>query len=181
MFRLIFFIILLSGIGYFIYKNNLIAKFQEYVTLKHEVKLTSSAFTDNSPIPQIYTCDGQAINPPLHIDGVVGNAQSLVLIVTDPDAIGTWIHWVLFNISPNTSDIAEKSIPQGAIQGKSSGGTIGYEPPCPPSGSHHYIFTLYAIDTSLSLQEGSTQKQVDDAIQNHILDKTQLTGLYSRN
>lgn len=145
------------------------------------VRLTSSAFVDNGLIPPLYTCDGTAINPPMDITDVPGNAQSLVLIVEDPDAPGLpFTHWVVYNIPSNTTNIPEKGVPPNAMEGKSSSGTIGYEPPCPPSGTHHYVFTLYALDTTLALFEGASKAEVDDAMKNHIIDKTQLTGRYAK-
>lgn len=145
------------------------------------VKLTSGVFVNNSDIPPQYTCDGEGKNPPLSIREVPEIAQSLVLIVDDPDApSGTYTHWVLFNISSQTTEIAEKSAPDSAIVGEASGGTIGYEAPCPPNGTHRYVFRLFALDSSLSLERGATQKDVEKAMQGHIVDKTELIGLYTR-
>src|SRR5579872_6689911 len=112
MYKSIISLLLVLGLGYLVYSQNLIAKLQDWITLKHMVQLTSPAFTNNNPIPALYTCDGRAINPPLAISDVEGTAQSLVLTVEDPDAPGnTFDHWVVYNIPPNTTDIAENSVP----------------------------------------------------------------------
>ena len=144
------------------------------------MKLTSSAFTHNGNIPSEFTCDGSNINPPLSITDVPANAKSLALIVDDPDApVGVWDHWIVFNINPSLNEIKQNTQPQGT-PGKNSGGRNSYQGPCPPSGTHRYFFKLYALDTTLSLPEGSTKKQVESAMQNHILAKAELVGLYKR-
>ena len=117
---------------------------------KSSMKLTSSAFADGSLIPVKYTCNGKEISPPLEISGVPAGAKSLIIILEDPDApTGTWDHWVVFNIDPKTLVIAEGTTPEGAIFGSNTGGTVAYEGPCPPSGTHRYVFTLYAISSKL--------------------------------
>src|SRR3990167_8451418 len=104
------------------------------------MKITSSAFKNNESIPSVYTCDGANINPPLEFFDVPEKTQSLVLIMDDPDApMGTWVHWLLFNIKPDTTQIAEGSVPAGAIQAKTNRAN-SYGGPCPPSGYHRYFF-----------------------------------------
>lgn len=174
-------LLLLLVATYLIYSQNLVEKLYEWVTLKHMVSLSSPAFSDMSPIPAVYTCDGRAINPPLSISDVEGTAQSLVLTVEDPDAPGkTFDHWVVFNIPPNTLSIAENSVPAGSTQGASSTGTSEYVAPCPPTGSHRYVFTLYVLDNVLSLPEGATKQDVLKALAGHVMDKAQLTGIYTK-
>ena len=144
------------------------------------MKLTSSAFTHNGNIPSEFTCDGSNINPPLSITDVPANAKSLALIVDDPDApVGVWDHWIVFNINPSLNEIKQNTQPQGT-PGKNSGGRNSYQGPCPPSGTHRYFFKLYALDATLNIPEGSTKKQVESAMQNHILAKSELIGLYKR-
>ena len=144
------------------------------------MKLTSSVFAHNSTIPPEFTCDGQNINPPLSISDVPANAKSLVLIVDDPDAVvGVWDHWVVFNLPPSIKQIAQNSQPDGDA-GKNSGGRNSYQGPCPPSGTHRYFFKLYALDAKLNLPEGSNKKQIESAMQNHILAKAEFIGLYKR-
>ena len=145
------------------------------------MKITSSAFEHNSEIPSIYTCDGENINPPLEFVQVPTNAKSLVLIVDDPDApMGTFVHWVLFNVSPKSKGVKENSIPDSVIQGLNSANKTGYMGPCPPSNTHHYFFKLYALDITLDLSPNATKQMVEQKMQGHIIDKTELVGLYSR-
>ena len=145
------------------------------------MKLSSSAFIHNQTIPAKYTCDGENVNPPLTITDVLTDSKSLTLIVDDPDApAGTWVHWTVWNISPDTKQIAENSVPSNAIQGKTSFGNSGYGGPCPPSGTHRYFFKLYALDTTLSLGQNATKQDLEKAFVGHILDQAELIGLYSR-
>jgi len=144
------------------------------------LKLTSSAFQNNGMIPSKYTCDGEDVNPPLEISGVPSNAKSLLLIVDDPDApMGTWDHWVMWNI-PIVTKIDEDNVPAGAVQGNNSGGANSYQGPCPPSGTHRYMFKLYALDTSLNLSSNSKKADVENAMKGHVLDQTVLVGLYKK-
>ena len=145
------------------------------------MKITSSAFQNNSKIPKKYTCDGENINPPLSFVDVPQNAKSLVLIMDDPDApMGTFVHWVLFNVSPKSKGVKENSIPDSAIQGLNSANKTGYMGPCPPSNTHRYFFKLYALDMKLNLLQKPTKQELEQGIQGHILDKAELIGLYSR-
>ena len=144
------------------------------------MKLTSSAFTHNGQIPSEYTCDGSDLSPPLSMSDVPANAKALVLISDDHDApVGTWDHWVGFNISPSRKETPKGTEPPGTA-GKTSCGRTGYAGPCPPSGTHRYFFKLNALDTMLSLPAGSAKKQIEAAIQGHILAKAELMGLYKR-
>jgi Raf kinase inhibitor-like YbhB/YbcL family protein len=144
-----------------------------------DLSVKSQAFETNKPIPRKYTCDGQDINPPLTIGGIPKEAKTLVLIVDDPDApSGTFDHWIVWNIPPSTSKIGENSVP--GAEGMNSARQMGYMGPCPPSGTHRYFFEVYALDTELSLGIGSKKKDVEKAMQNHILAKGELIGLYSR-
>ena len=103
------------------------------------MKITSSAFENNTKIPSKYSCDGENVNPPLSFLDIPADAKSLVLIMDDPDApMGTFVHWILLNINPKTSQIEENSILQKALQGKTSAGGLGYFSACPPSGTHRY-------------------------------------------
>lgn len=145
------------------------------------MKIKSSDFQNNELMPQKFTCDGLDINPKLEISDIPENAQSLVLIVDDPDAsIGTWTHWTLFNIDPKTTEISENSVPRDSIQGLTSANNTGYHGPCPHQGKHRYFFKIYALDIKLNLENNSTKAQIEEAIQNHILDKAELIGLYER-
>jgi Raf kinase inhibitor-like YbhB/YbcL family protein len=144
------------------------------------MEIASSVFENNAKIPSKYTCDGEGINPPLSFVDVPENAKSLVLIVDDPDApIGTFVHWILFNIDPKTSGIKENSAPEFALRGKTSAGVMGYVSPCPPSGIHRYFFKLFALDSSLDLKNPD-KAELEEKMQNHILEKSELIGLYSK-
>ncbi len=143
------------------------------------MKLTSPAFENSQIIPAQYTCDGENVNPPLKIDGVPPEAKSLVLVVDDPDApAGNWIHWLVWNIDPKTSLIEEDDVPEEAVQGTNSFGKDRYGGPCPPSGTHRYFFKLLALDTSLSLESSATIEDAERAMEEHLLDETELVGLY---
>lgn len=145
------------------------------------MKLTT-VFEHNGRIPSEYTCDGQDLAPQLTISDVPENAKSLVLIVDDPDApSGTWVHWLLYNIPTNTTVINANNLPIEAKQGMTDFGRASWGGPCPPSGTHRYFFKLYAIDTILDLPEGATKTQLEQAIQDHIIEKAELIGLYKRN
>jgi len=149
------------------------------------MKLTSSAFENEGKIPSKYTCDGANISPPLSISDVPAQAQSLVLIAEDPDVPkkirqdGMWDHWVVFNMPPDIKEIDEGKEPPGT-PGKGTNGDTGYFGPCPPDREHRYFFRLYALDTKLELAEGSDKAAVQNAMEDHIIDKNDLMGRYER-
>lgn len=149
--------------------------------------LTSTAFTEGGAIPRKYTCDSEDVSPPLAWSGIPEDARSLTLIVDDPDApVGTWVHWVLYDIPPGLSGLPEAvvknpTVPEIGTQGTNDFRKIGYGGPCPPKGKpHRYFFRLYALDTTLSLKPGATRREVEDAIQGHILAQGQIHGTYGR-
>jgi|SRR3989344_4349999 len=145
------------------------------------MKIKSPAFEDNQIIPTIYTCDGDNINPHLDISEVPASAQSLVLIVDDPDAPdGTFTHWMLWNISPQVREIPEGGIPEGSIQGLNSAGRVGYIAPCPPSGLHHYHFKLYALNRKLNITQNISRQELEREIDGSVVDKAELVGTYNR-
>ncbi len=152
------------------------------------MKLTSPAFAYNEQIPSIYTCDGQNTNPPLVISDVPINAKSLVLLLTDPDIppavqknfnTKIWDHWILFNIKPVAQSIPESSTSIGTL-GKNTRGNLSYGGPCPPDTEHRYFFKLYALDITLPLQEGASRIEVEQAMDGHIIEQTELLGRYKR-
>lgn len=143
------------------------------------LSLSSRAFSQNSRIPEKYTCDGENVNPPLRIENTHSDAQSLALIMDDPDAPkGTFVHWILWNIHPQTTEIGENAIPEKAEQGYNNFGKHSYGGPCPPSGSHRYFFKLYALDTRLNLGPQTMKDDLVKAMEGHIIDATELIGLY---
>jgi len=148
---------------------------------KMTIQITSSAFGQGSPIPEKYTCKGEGANPDLKISGVPTKAKSLVLIVDDPDApAGLWTHWLLINIDPTTAEIAENSTPAGAVVGQNSSGTMKYEGPCPPSGTHRYYFRIYALDIKLNLPPSYKRQELDRAIEGRVLARGELMGKFSK-
>lgn len=145
--------------------------------------LKSPAIKEGGVIPTRHTCDGDDVNPFLEISGAPEGTKSFVLIVHDPDAPGgDWVHWVLWNIPPQTRYIPEDGVPSGAMLGTTSFQEQKYGGPCPPKGhgEHHYVFTLYALDAFLDLSDGAFREDVERAIESHILATTTLTGLYER-
>ena len=142
------------------------------------MRLTSSEFKNEGMIPSKFTCDGEDINPPLSIDEVPENAKSLALIIEDPDAPRkTWIHWVVYDM-PVTNHIEEDSVP--GKEGANDFGRRAYGGPCPPSGTHHYHFNLFALDSILNSKEEVSKKDVEEAMKGHILEKAKLVGLYKK-
>jgi len=145
------------------------------------MRLTSPAFDHGEFIPKKYTCQGENINPELVIEDVPMGAKSLVLIIDDPDApMGTWDHWVVWNIPPNVTIIGEDSVPPDAVVGKNSWGKNEYGGPCPPSGIHRYFFKLYALDIELDLEPSATKSEVEQAMRGHVLAEAVLMGKYSK-
>jgi hypothetical protein len=151
-------------------------------------RLTSPAFKDGGGIPVVHTCDGKSVSPRLEWQGVPGRARALALIVEDPDApSGMFVHWVLLNISPK-----RRALEEGArlvvdlrrsevmVAGRNGAGKGGYIGPCPPSGTHRYVFRLFALDGALNLRTGATRDQALRAMQGHVLAEARLTGTYRR-
>ncbi|MCL4398074.1 YbhB/YbcL family Raf kinase inhibitor-like protein [Patescibacteria group bacterium] len=144
------------------------------------MQISSPAFANQEAIPPIYTCDGDGINPPLEISDVPAEAQSLVLIVDDPDAPnGTFDHWLLWNINPTITEIPEGTTPAEAVAGTNSARKTGYIPPCPPEGVHHYRFMLSALNKLLTLEPGADRDELEEAIKNAVIARAELVGLYS--
>ena len=151
------------------------------------MRLTSSAFKNQSIIPSRYTCEGKNINPPLEFSDVPAGAKSLVLLMDDPDvpkslrADGMWDHWVLFNIQPSVHHIGEAETHLPGILGKNTSGKNRYEGACPPDREHRYFFKLYALDKMLDLSTGAAKKEVLAAMRGHILAESELMGRYEKN
>jgi Raf kinase inhibitor-like YbhB/YbcL family protein len=142
------------------------------------MKLTSPAFEQNTLIPKKYTCEGENINPALLVTDIPKNAASLALIMDDPDApAGTFVHWVVYDM-PLAEKIDENSVP--GVQGVNGRGADRYAGPCPPSGKHRYYFRLYALDKVLALRKGANRNELERAMKNHVLDKSELMGLYQK-
>jgi Raf kinase inhibitor-like YbhB/YbcL family protein len=149
--------------------------------------ISSESFKNGGEIPKKYTCDGADVSPELSWTEPPSGTQSLALIADDPDApAGTWTHWVLFNVPPATTHLAEgvnkvDELPGGACQGRNDFRKIGYNGPCPPPGKpHRYFFKLYALNTTLNLNAGSSKQELEQAMQGHITGKAELMGSYRR-
>jgi Raf kinase inhibitor-like YbhB/YbcL family protein len=150
------------------------------------MELKSPAFTQGEMIPSKYTCDGEDVSPPLEFTGLPEGTKSIALISDDPDApVGTWVHWVYYNIPPDTQALEENIEPTenpsaGGIQGINDFRKNGYGGPCPPSGTHRYFFKLYALDTMLELKQGAEKKHLLKAMEGHIISQAELMGKYKR-
>lgn len=153
-----------------------------------DLELTSTAFDSGERIPTRYTCEGADVSPPLAWRGAPPETESLVLICDDPDSTnGPWSHWVLYDIPVDKDGLEEgvatdAQLPWGGVQGRNDFGNPGYGGPCPspPGSTHHYRFRLYALDEALNMPPGAARQQVLERIQGHILDQTELMGLYAR-
>ncbi|MFA4836897.1 MAG: YbhB/YbcL family Raf kinase inhibitor-like protein [Dehalococcoidia bacterium] len=172
------------------------------------MEFTSPAFANGKPIPSKYTCDGEDISPPLAWGASPQGTKSFALICDDPDAPrGTWVHWVIYNLPPETRALDENAaanLPQGTQHGKTSWGRSDYGGPCPPSGTHRYFFKLYALDTMLNIkaganhlsqyqqrqlllldimfniEAGANKDQLVQAMQGHIIGQAETMGVYAR-
>lgn len=141
--------------------------------------ISSPAFDDNGKIPAKYGHRFDDVSPPLAFADIPPSAQSLALIMDDPDAPGgTFTHWVVYNISTQTAKIAQGETPNGAIEGTTGYGQAGYGGPMPPSGTHSYEFKLFALDKPLDLPAGATSQELSSAMDGHVLAKAKLTGAY---
>lgn len=145
------------------------------------MKLTSPAFTDNGMMPEQYSHDGGNVSPPLAFADVPSGTKSLALVCHDPDAprADGFTHWVVWNIPADANGCNENEVPHGAVQGMADWGDRAWGGPKPPSGTHHYNFTLYALDTMLDLPPLASRMELEQAMNGHVLDHAMLTGLYS--
>jgi Raf kinase inhibitor-like YbhB/YbcL family protein len=151
------------------------------------IELTSTAFREGQPIPRQYTADGKNVSPALHWNDPPPGTQSHALICEDPDAPrGTFCHWVLFNLPPESRELREAvppqaALPNGAVQGTNGFGKAGYGGPSPPPGkAHRYFYKLYALDGHLDLRASATRDQLLAAMKGHVLDEGQIMGTYGR-
>lgn len=145
------------------------------------ISVTSTAFINGGHIPDKYGCHGANVNPPLAIYGLPPKTASWVLIVTDRDAAGGhFVHWSLYNMDPAHTTISENSVPYGAKQGKNDFGNNNYGGPCPPYGTHHYHFKVYALGEKLELSSGASRSQIEQAMADVILGQGELVGTYAK-
>jgi Raf kinase inhibitor-like YbhB/YbcL family protein len=145
-----------------------------------EFKITSPSFENGGLIPVKHTCDDQNTNPPLKIENTPEGTESIVLLMEDHDSpSGTWDHWITFNLPPNTTEILDGYEP-GGISGKGTSGNLDYFGPCPPDGEHEYIFTVFALNSKLDLEEGVSKDEIMKEMEGKIISQAVLKGLYSR-
>jgi Raf kinase inhibitor-like YbhB/YbcL family protein len=152
-----------------------------------KIQLNSTAFAEGKEIPVVHTCQGKDSSPPLKWSGAPTNTKSLALIADDPDApVGTWVHWVLYDLPPTTTELAEnversQYLPGGTKQGINDFKRLGYGGPCPPPGKpHRYYFKIYALDIVTDLKPGATKQQLLKTMEGHVLAEGQLMGTYQR-
>jgi Raf kinase inhibitor-like YbhB/YbcL family protein len=148
------------------------------------IKIESSVFEEGKPIPRKYTCDGVNVSPPLQWSSLSEDIESIAIICEDPDG-GLWIHWVIFNLPPDTVSLPERVMEReilenGAVQGINDFGNVGYRGPCPPGGIHRYYFRIYALDVKIELPALTTKKELLKSMEGHIIDQGQIMGVYSR-
>lgn len=145
------------------------------------MKITSPAFENDTSIPAKYTCEGLGINPPLAFSDIPVDTKSLVLIMDDPDApAGLWVHWLIWNMTPDIHQIKENSIPANAVVGANTKGINQYGGPCPPDREHRYFFKLFALDITLGISPQSDKNLLEKAMANHIINQAELIGLYKK-
>jgi Raf kinase inhibitor-like YbhB/YbcL family protein len=145
------------------------------------ITVSSPAFRDGRPIPARFTCDGEAVAPPLSWNGVPEGAEALALVVDDPDAPhGTFVHWVVLDLPAGTNGLDGATVPAGAVQAKNSAGRQSYFGPCPPSGSHHYRFTVYALSQRTGLRDGADLDKALRAVRARATARGRLIGTYAR-
>jgi Raf kinase inhibitor-like YbhB/YbcL family protein len=146
-----------------------------------KMKISSPAFQEGGTIAEKFSKNGQNVSPELRIEGAPAEAKSLALIVDDPDApVGLFTHWLVWNIDPKTTEIAENGVPKGALQGTNDFPGRGYDGPQPPSGTHRYYFKIFALDRMLDLKSGAKRREVDAAIRGHVIAQGELIGRYSK-
>ena len=153
---------------------------QEATEVNMSIEIKSDAFVSGQSIPAKYTCTGTNISPALTWSDPPAATKSFALIMDDPDAPGTWVHWVLYNIPSDVRSLQETADTSGMSVGKNSSGNLHYDGPCPPSGMHRYFFKLYALDSTLSLSPGATKEQLLNSMKGHILAQGELMGTFSK-
>ncbi len=155
--------------------------------MAQSIRLTSTAFSDGTPIPSKYTCSGADVSPPLSWSSVPGGTQSLAVTLIDPDAPGRpFVHWLIFDLPASATGLQEnvahgKTLPDGSRQGRNDFNVDGYGGPCPPRGpAHHYHFTMYALNVTGASPGGTREPAFADAINGHVLATGTLVGTFGR-
>lgn len=145
------------------------------------ITVTSDAFADGQAIPRRFSCDGAGDVPPLAWHGGPRDAKAQAVVVDDPDASrGTFTHWVVLDLPLGVTSLTGGVLPSGATQATNSGGRPGWYPPCPPSGTHHYRFTVYALRQPTGLANGAPLDKALAAVRAQAMTWGQLVGTYHR-
>ena len=151
------------------------------------MQLTSTAFQTGGALPSLFSCDERNMSPELSWSGAPPETKSFALVMHDPDApvAGGYTHWLVYNMPASSDHIPERApnqdhLPGGGMQGKNDSGTYGYTGPCPPSGTHRYVFRLYALDIELPPGTGMSKSSLEKAMEGHILAQAELLGTYKR-
>jgi Raf kinase inhibitor-like YbhB/YbcL family protein len=143
--------------------------------------ITSDAIKVDGQIMQEYTCDGENTSPPLTFSDIPAGTTSLAFILEDPDAPnGVFTHWLLYDMSPAVLEVVENQMPVTGKAGTNDFGNVGYASPCPPSGTHRYVFRLFALDAMLDLPEGASRQDVQHAMRDHVIDSAEVTSTYTK-
>ena len=178
------FLVVLTGAGlYFYYINSPYSTGvkRTFLGKVESMTITSNSFINGGKIPKKYTCDDANVNPPLTFHAIPPESKSIVLIVEDKDSNPKdFTHWSVFDLSPYINGLDENTLPEQSTEGVNSFGNIGYNGPCPPKRTHHYIFKLFALNTVLGINRGSSKQDLISKIQGHILDEAELIGTYKR-
>ncbi|WP_243358371.1 YbhB/YbcL family Raf kinase inhibitor-like protein [Fundidesulfovibrio terrae] len=154
--------------------------------MSQPLTVTSDAFAEGGSIPSVHTCDGKDVSPRITVGGLSGSAKTWALLCDDPDAPGgDWVHWLVFNLPAALTDLPPGVTPEvlaakGGVHGRNSWGNSRYQGPCPPSGTHRYIFKVFALDAALDLPEGASKAQFLAAAKGRVLGHAMLTGRYAR-
>jgi len=190
--RLLFILCIFAIVSCNNHSNTISATTPDTQVAPTPLHIYSTAFKEGDTIPTIYTCDSSNVSPPLHWNNPFKNTVSFALIVDDPDApMGTWVHWVVYNIPASDTvlmtDIAHVSniasdtdVINGSKQGMTSFGKPGYGGPCPPNGTHHYHFKLYALSALLQFPAGLSKNKLVAAMKGHVLAEADLVGVYKK-
>lgn len=177
-------LIVLIGTGIYLYFQNSpysTGVSRTFLGKEESMTITSTSFTNQGPLPSKYTCDGANVSPQLTFHAVPPNTRSLAIIMEDKDSSPkNFTHWTLFDINPYINGLEENNIPDQSTEGVNDFGNYGYNGPCPVSGTHSYVFKLFALDGPLGLNRGATKDQIISSINGHILDEAEIVATYQK-
>ncbi len=178
------FLVVLIGAGLYVYYINSpysTGVKRTFFGKLESMTISSTSFSNQGKIPKKYTCDDANVNPPLTFNAIPPSSRSLLVIAEDRDSNPKdFTHWTIFDLNPSINGLNENSVPDQATEGVNSFGNIGYDGPCPPNGTHRYVFKLFALDSVLGLERGAKKEEILSKIQGHILDEAELVGTYKK-